>query len=226
MKLYGALASPYVTRVMMFAAIKGIDLPLEPTPGGGSPRSPEYMAFSPIAKIPSLDVDGKCIAESEVICEYLEDLGKGKPGLPIDPMDRATSRLISRIVDLYLAPHTGTFFQQMNPAKRDEQVLASTAEALGKGFGYLEHYMGPGPFCVGDQPSLGDCSAAPYVMLIKKVVFANFDVLADPTEGDGRLATWWQAIEADEACSHWVNEYATAVDSFMQAMAKRITGQA
>lgn len=225
MKLYGALASPYVTRVVMLARIKGIDLPLENVPGGGSPRSPEYLAFNPIGKIPSLDVDGKCIAESEVICEYLEEVAGGKPALPSDPMERATSRLVSRIVDLYLAPHTSGFFMQMNPAKRDQEQLQTLAEALQKGFGYLEHFMGPGPFCVAGSPTLGDCSAAPYVMLIKKIVFANFDVLDDPTEGTGRLASWWQAIQGDEACRSSVQDYGEAVDGFMKAMAKRLTGQ-
>ncbi len=224
MKLYGALASPYVTRVVMLARIKGIDVPLAGMPGN-SPRSPEYMAFNPIAKIPSLDVDGRCIPESETICEYLEEAGGGKPGLPEDPLERATSRVVSRIVDLYVAPHTSTFFQQMNPATRDADVVAAAGEALNKGLGYLEHFMGPGPFCVGAEPTLGDCAAAPYLMLLKKMVFANFPEIADPTEGDGRLATWWQAIQGNAACKTTVDEYEAAVDSFMKAMAARITGQ-
>ena len=73
MKLLGALASPYVARVTMFARIKGMEL--EPTPvPGGSPSSDEYRALTPIGKIPSLEVDGRIIAESEVICEYLEQV--------------------------------------------------------------------------------------------------------------------------------------------------------
>ena len=224
MKLYGALASPYVTRVVMLARIKGIEVPLAGIPGK-SPRTPEYVAFNPIAKIPSLDVDGRCIPESETICEYIEEAGGGKAGLPEDPMERATSRLISRIVDLYIAPQTGTFFQQMNPANRNAETLGQAAEALNKGLGYLEHFMGPGPFCVGAQPTLGDCAAAPYMMLIKKVVFANFDDPVDPTLGDGRLATWWEAIQGHPACRTSVDEYEEAVDGFMKAMAARITGQ-
>ena len=53
MKLIGAIASPYVTRVVMFARLKGVDLPLEGAPGGSS-RSDEYLAMTPIGKIPSL----------------------------------------------------------------------------------------------------------------------------------------------------------------------------
>ena len=58
MKLIGAIASPYVTRVVMFARLKGVDLPLE-SPPGGTPRSDEYLAMTPIGKIPSLEVDEK-----------------------------------------------------------------------------------------------------------------------------------------------------------------------
>ena len=90
MKLLGAIASPYVTRVLMFARLKGIDLVREEVPGGGSPRSDEYRALNPIGKIPSLMTDdGLCLAESEVICEYLEDLHPEPSGFPADPLGRA-----------------------------------------------------------------------------------------------------------------------------------------
>ena len=36
--------------------------------------------------------------------------------------------------------------------------------------------------------------------------------------GDGRLATWWQAIEANEVCSATVDEYAAAVDGFLDIL--------
>jgi len=223
MQLYGALASPYVARVVMLARIKGVDLPVAGMPGG-SPASDEYRAINPIGKIPALETDGRFLAESEVICEYVEEVAGGKPALPADAFERATSRLVSRIVDLYLAPHTSTFFGQMNPAARDQDVVDAAAAELAKGFHFLEHYMGPGPFCVAAEPTLGDCSAAPYVMLIKKTVFANFATVPDPTESDGRLGAWWQAIQGNEACWNTVQEYGDAVDAFMSAMAARVTG--
>lgn len=224
MKLIGAIASPYVTRALMFARLKGVDLPLEKIPGN-SPSSDEYRALTPIGKIPVLDVDGKIIAESEVICEYIEDVHPEPSGLPADAMGRATSRLISRITDLYIAPHTSSMFRQMNPKARDADAVAAAVQDFEKGFGYLEHFMGDGPFCVGDTPTLGDCSLAPYMMLLKKTVFAAFAEIDDPTES-GRLAGWWQAVQGNEICKSTVDEYATAVDGFMKAMGARISGQA
>ena len=81
--------------------------------------------------------------------------------------------------------------------------------------------MGSGPFAVGDVPTLGDCSAAPYMMLMKKLVFANFSDIADPTEGDGRLGEWWSAIQSHDVCASTVAEYGQAVDGFLGFLLKR-----
>lgn len=224
MKLYGAIASPYVTRVVMFARLKGIDLELVDAPGG--PRSDEYRAINPIAKIPTLVADGQPIAESEVICEYLEDKFPDPSGLPGDPMGRATSRMVSRIIDLYVAPHVSSMVRQVNPETRDPEIVGPAHENLKAAFGYLEHFMGPGPFAAGGTPTLGDCAAAPYWTLTKKIVFDNFDEITDPSEGEGRIATWWQAIQADDVCAATVAEYAEAVDGFLGFLLGQIAKRA
>ncbi len=221
MKLIGAIASPYVTRVVMFARLKGVDLPLEGAPGGSS-RSDEYLAMTPIGKIPSLEVNGKVLAESEVICEYLEDAFPEKSGLPADNLDRATSRLMSRLVDLYIGPKFGPMFRQLNPANRDETEIETAAADFAKAFGFVEHFMGDGPFCVGTEPTLGDCALAPHIMLMKKTLFPSLPQIIDPTEGDSRLAQWWTAIQEHPICRETVDEYATSVDAFMQVMGQKV----
>ena len=45
MKLYGALASPYVARVVMVARLKGIDIEMESAPGGMG--SDEFKQINP-----------------------------------------------------------------------------------------------------------------------------------------------------------------------------------
>ena len=220
MKLYGAIASPYVARVVMYAKIKGVDLPLMEAPGGNI-KSPEYLKLNPIGKMPTLDVNGQGIGESTIICDYLEDVFPQKPGLPKDPIDRARSRLIARIVDLYIANAVSPLFRQVNPATRDAAVVEKAAAEIIKTYGYAEHAMGSGPFCVGAEPTLGDCALAPHTVLLKRMVFANFPTVADPTQGSGRLATWWKAIQGHAICKAMTDEYGTALDGFMKAMATR-----
>jgi glutathione S-transferase len=214
MKLYGALASPYVARVVLFAKLKGVDLPQAELPGG-NPTSPDYRLFTPIGKIPSLDVDGKCIPESETICEYLVDRFPDPSGLPADAFGRAQSRTISRIVDLYMAPVSGALARQVNPEKRDAEVVATNAEALAKVWTYLEHFMGDGPFVVGNEPTLGDCALGPHMVMFKVLVFDNFAEIPDPTSQGGRIQIWWDAMQANEDCRALLDEYAVAFEKMM-----------
>lgn len=214
MKLYGALASPYVARAVLFAQLKGVDLPYGETPGG-RPNSDEYKAFNPIGKIPSLDVDGYCIPESETICEYLEDAYPEVSGLPADPIGKAQSRTISRIVDLYLSPISGALARQVNPANRDDAVVAENAATLAKVVSHLEHFMGAGPFVAGDKPTLGDCALGPHMAMFKVLVFDSFEGIPNPVEQGGRMQVWWEAMQGHDVCKPLLDDYAIAFDKMM-----------
>lgn len=219
MKLYGAIASPYVARVVMYAKIKGIDLQPTEAPGGNT-KSPEYLKLNPIGKMPALEVDGQGIGESTIICDYLEDTQPAKSGLPKDPLDRARSRLVGRIADLYIAPQIGPFFRQMNPATRDAAAIEAAGKELAKAYGYAEQAMGPGPFCVGATPTFGDCALGPTTMMIRKILAAGNFGVADPVSTP-RLQAWWKAMEGHADCNAVLNAHSAALDGFMKAMAAR-----
>lgn len=214
MKLYGALASPYVARVAMFADLKGIDLPMEAAPGGMG--SDEYKRFNPTGKIPSLDDDGRCIAESTVICDYLEARFPEPALIPLDPLAAAQSRMVARMTDLYIAPHNTPLQRMRKPEDRDQSVVDRQADEFAKGFSYVENFMGPGPFAVGESPTLGDCALAPFVGMLKRTVFANFAEVRDPTTVPGRLADWWAALQDHAVCAANVAAYDEALESFLK----------
>lgn len=222
MKLYGAIASPYVARVVMFADLKGLDLPMEPAPGGMG--SDEYKAINPTGKIPALEVAGpngkQCIAESTVICDYLEAAHPQPALIPADPIEQAQTRMIARMTDLYVAPHN-TPLNRMGP-ERDEGLIAQQAALFAKGFHYIESFMGPGPFAVGDTPTLGDCALAPFIVMLKENIFASFPEVVDPTAGDGRLAEWWQALQAHPACRRNLDHYAVELEKFLKWLRARM----
>ena len=136
MKLYGSLASPYVARVVLVARYKKLELPLE-MPADGI-KSPAYLAKNPFGKMPTLEHDGRCLIESQVICEYLEDLYPNPTILPGDALSRAAARTVTRVAELYAYPEGRSLFQQMNPATRDEGAVATGKAALAGALGKLD----------------------------------------------------------------------------------------
>ena len=73
-KLYGAFLSPYVRKTRAYCYEKGIDFePITVDPG----RPPEnYHEFNPLKRIPALEHGDLRLADSSVICQYLEQIGR------------------------------------------------------------------------------------------------------------------------------------------------------
>ena len=72
MIVYGSSLSPYVRKVLAFAAEKGIELELKPT--GDAPGQPnqDFLAASPLRKMPALRDGDFTFADSSAIVHYLE----------------------------------------------------------------------------------------------------------------------------------------------------------
>jgi glutathione S-transferase len=215
MKLYGSLVSPYVARVVLAARAKGLDLAPEAPPGGGI-KSPEFLALNPMGKMPALEDGGKCLAESAVILEYLEEAYPQKPLMPAAPLDRAQVRLIGRIVDLYISTQTGPFFRNMNPATRNEAEVEGAKKALAKSLADLEHFASPGgPYLAGKSLTLADCTVLPSMLMTTGIV-AGFGV-KDLFEGLPRLSAWWQFMQSDALTGPFCKEYLAAMAAFLSS---------
>ncbi len=81
--------------------------------------------------------------------------------------------------------------------------------------------MGPGPFAAGSTPSLGDCALAPYMVLMRQLVYANFPSINDPTEQPGRLQDWWNAVSNDPILAPAMTEYDAAFKEFVKMLMAR-----
>ncbi len=77
---------------------------------------------------------------------------------------------------------------------------------------------------MGTEPTLGDCALAPVVVFMKKALFPVFAEIEDPTRGDGRISTWWQAVQDHEICRATLVEYSDAVDQLMKDIKARDGG--
>lgn len=101
MKFYDSLG-PNPKLVRMFAAEKGFALPqIEKVDiMAGANRQEPYLHKNPAGQLPSLELDdGRVIAETVAICEYIEDV-KPKPALIGESAgDRAETRMWTRRVE-------------------------------------------------------------------------------------------------------------------------------
>jgi glutathione S-transferase len=91
MKLYNSLG-PNPKLVRIFAAEKGIALPevVEVDLLTGANRKPPYLVKNPAGQLPALELDdGRVIAETIAICEYLEEVAPRPALIGSDPAERA-----------------------------------------------------------------------------------------------------------------------------------------
>ena len=114
MTLYQGDLSPFAARVRIQIRAKGLGgITIDKAPGGTG--SEACRQINPTGKIPVLVVDGVAIAESQTICDYLEDRFPLPSLWPTDLLARAQARLIARATDLYVC---GPMFQTTAHASR------------------------------------------------------------------------------------------------------------
>src|SRR2546426_7506600 len=87
MRIIGSYLSPYVRKVLVCLHAKGIPYEIDPiVPFMGDDR---FSELSPLRRIPVLIDERVTLADSSVICQYLEDRYPEPPLYPRDVADRA-----------------------------------------------------------------------------------------------------------------------------------------
>jgi glutathione S-transferase len=96
-RIVGSYLSPYVRKVLVVLDLKGIGYEIDPiVPFLGDDR---FSAVSPIRRVPVLMDDAVTLADSTVICEYLEERHPAPALLPGDVAQRAHARWLEEFAD-------------------------------------------------------------------------------------------------------------------------------
>ncbi|MGE0873693.1 MAG: glutathione S-transferase family protein [Burkholderiales bacterium] len=180
LRLCGFRVSNYHNKVRLQLLEKGIaheeDSTCRPT------QNEEWLARSPMGKVPVLETDQGRICESQVICEYIEDAYPQKPLLPADPFARAKVRELTVVIELHLELVARRLYGQAFFGRAaSEETRAEVAKEIAKGARALKALAVFDPFIAGKELTLADCAAAvslPIVSLATKIVLGR-DALED-----------------------------------------------
>ena len=164
-RICGFRISNYHNKVLIALNEKGVayeeDCTVKPS------QNPEYLALSPMGKVPYLEVEGTRLCESEVILEYLEEAYPQKPLLPKDPLARAKVRELVTVIELHLELvvrrlYSGVFFG----GTVSDGTKQSVEKDLSKGIRALQALAKFEPFIAGKDLTLADCAAAVHLPLV------------------------------------------------------------
>lgn len=168
MKLYGAPVSPFVRKILVLAAEKGLELELIPI--GLGDQNPDFLACSPFRKMPGFTDGDFSISDSTAIATYLDTKYADKNMIPADAENRARVIWFDEFADTILVSAAGAMFfnRIVSPkfvGKPGDDAAAAKGEAdMAPICAYLEDVIGTGEYLVGDALTLADISvASPFV---------------------------------------------------------------
>ena len=168
MKLYTSPRAPNPRRVTMFIAEKGFPGIEEVTIdiGAGAHRGPAYLAKSPLAKLPVLELDdGRILCESRAICTYLEGLMPEPNLMGRDATERAFIEMTDRQVELGLMAGIGNCVRHTHPglAPLEQPQFPEFGHSQGQKMrvvaAWMDRTLANQPFLAGERFTIADITA-------------------------------------------------------------------
>lgn len=205
MKLYNSLGpNPHVVR--MFAAEKGVSLPLQPVDVLNTEhRRPPYAdRVNPLMQTPALETDdGAVICEVTAICEYMEELHPNPPLVGATPAQRAETRMWMRRIDLNILEGRSRAFRAtgarafyLDKIKLLSVPAAEELKALVEDrILWLDGQMVGKTYICGERYSLAD------ILLYCFMTFGAPPGRNNLPTGADRLQTWYQRVAARPAAA-------------------------
>lgn len=213
-KLISSKTCPFVQRAVITLKEKGVDFDIEYVDLGNKPDW--FLALSPTGKVPLLQLDDDVLFESQVICEFLDEVAD--PQLhPADPVEKAKQRAWIEFIGGML-PHQFRLSRATDAEAADAEVKQARAK-----FEQLEAAWGdrPGPFWGGDSFTILDAAMATVMLRFSWIEEMQAFGLLD---GLPNLQGWREALLARDSVQNSllpeVNDlYRSAASDFIKQAA-------
>ena len=180
MILYDYYRSSAAYRVRIAIALKGLVVERRPVHLlRGEQRDPGYRAKSPLAIVPTLQLDdGRLITQSLAIIDYLDALKPEPPLLPRDAVLAAQARAAALTIACEIHPLANLRVIEALQGEfdaKDDQIATWRRRWILDGLTAVEALIAtPAPFAFGAEPSLADICLIPQVYNARR-----FDVSLD-----------------------------------------------
>lgn len=195
MIVFGSTLSPYVRKVMVFGAEKGLELELQAA--GMGRGGPDFMAASPFGKMPGFKDGDFLISDSSAIVAYLDAKYPEPSLIPAEPRARARTIWFDELADTLMMAAGGAIFGQrfVRPRVLKMECDHDAADAAERDLmppilAYLENAIPESGFLVEDRLTLADIAVASPLATLGCI-----GVTVDPSTYP-RLAHWVAAMHA------------------------------
>lgn len=204
-KLHGSPISNYYSIVKLALLEKGLDFEeVQALPA----QTPEYLAISPMGKIPLLQVREGYLSETAVIVDFLEDIYPEIPLFPSDPFEKAEVKRLCHMAELYIDLAVRPMLMPLFGGEAlSAAELAKIKGNLEQGLAGIARVAAMKPWLAGDTFTAADIFFYYSIALVEGIAVAPLSLnIADHLPGYGA----WRAQVA-------ARDFVQQVDAIQQA---------
>jgi glutathione S-transferase len=188
-QLYGFPMSNYFSMVKASLLEKGLEFAVVPTRPS---QQGDYLAKSPMGKVPCIETEHGWLSETQAIFEYLEERKPDPALLPKDIFERAKVRELLHGLELYIELPARTCYGPVFFGGRvSDETQEKARETLAKGVRSLRQLARFKPYIAGPELTFADLFAMYTLPIAGRVTkqLWEWDLLADLPG-----ATDWQKL--------------------------------
>ena len=225
MILYSGDLSPYSAKVRMQIYAMGVnddfsfELPVVQFFSG------KLKEVSPIGRIPILKTDEGLIPESEVIAEYIDELYPQQSLVGNTPMERANTRVLSRIADTYLMDNIFLALGQMRVPEPNQAIIDLLTAQVVRGVTALEEYLTADGYAAGGtELTRADCSLVPALYMCDRTLPRLG--ISNPVLGLVKTEAYWGRIQQNEHAARVIDEMDRGLKARLDGSEQRMVAEA